>query len=56
MGGKLADEFYHKQMHFHQCLQSSYPLHEQVLEVVDSNKYLGVTLSEGLSWTNIHVS
>ena len=31
--------------------QSSYTLHGQLLEVVDSSKYLGVTVNEDLSWS-----
>ena len=35
-----------------QPLQSQYTLHGQVLESVDSAKYLGVTISQDLNWNN----
>ena len=33
-----------------QIINTSYQLHENTLEVVDSSKYLGVTISEDLTW------
>ena len=38
-----------------QPLQSQYTLHGQVLESVDSAKYLGVNISQDLSW-NHHIN
>ena len=38
-----------------QPLQSQYTNHGQVLESVDSDKYLGVTISQDLNWNN-HVN
>ena len=35
-----------------QSLQSQYTLHGQVLESIDSAKYLGVTISQDLNWNN----
>ena len=35
-----------------QPLQTNYKLHGHNLEVVPSGKYLGVTISEDLRWTN----
>ena len=35
-----------------QPLQSNYTLHGQVLESVDSAKYLGINISEDLVWNN----
>jgi hypothetical protein len=31
--------------------QTSYTLHEHTLDVVDSGKYLGVTINKDLTWT-----
>ena len=33
-----------------QIINTSYQLHVHTLEVVDSSKYLGVTISEDLTW------
>ena len=53
----MADAFSSREMHSHQSLHqqasqenTSYKLHDHVLDVVDCNKYLGVNISEDLSW------
>ena len=33
--------------------QSTYILHNQVLEVTDASKYLGVKVTEDLTWSNM---
>lgn len=61
MGTQVADEFPSGKVHRisdkRQQLQTSYTLHGHQLEVVESGKYLGVTISQDLQWTNtIHTT
>ena len=58
MGRNLANEIPPRQMHSHQnqhqqetdLEDQQYHIHGHTLEVVDSSKYLGVTISEDLTW------
>ena len=53
MGRGVANEFPPTEMHSHQdsYIPTQYTLHGHTLEVVDSDKYLGVTISEDLQWS-----
>ena len=51
----MVDAFTPRKLHCHQSLhkqasQEKHLIHEYVLDVVDCNKYLGVNISEDLSW------
>lgn len=63
MGTQVADEFPPGKVHViqisnkRQPLQTSYTLHGHQLQVVESEKYLGVIISPDLQWTNhIHTT